>query len=119
MGHELALPLVKESPAVNPSQFIESFSDYLLERRLPVNDRELFPIELDESDDLGGVYVRVGSLLPGSIENFYKAVPVTVLELFLIDRAASALATHSADKFARDFDAGLILAMNWKTRRIY
>lgn len=117
MGHELALPLVKESSAVDPLQFMESFGDYLLDRRVAVNDREFFPIDLDETDELGGVYVRIGKFLPKSIDHFYKAIPVTVLELFLLDRAASGAV--STDGFARDFEAGLIRPMNWSTKRIY
>lgn len=119
MGHELALSLNAVSPAVDAEQFLNSFSEHLLERRTAVGDMETFPIEVEVSDDLGAVYVRIGYLLPKSIDNFYKVIPVTVLELYLIDRASSELAMNIPSQFARDFASGRITPMNWMTEKIY
>lgn len=120
MGHELALSFSGDAQPVEPSGFLESFGDYLLERRLAVADRELFPIAEDEASpiELASVYIRIGYLLPPSIDRFYKTIPVTVLELFLIDKAGTELARQSPGDFTRQFDQGAVMPLNWANRDV-
>jgi hypothetical protein len=119
MGQELALTVASSFSSLAVPALLEFAADTMLERRQAYEDGELLgPVPLDEllGEDrirLNTIYFREGVWLPDEIKNFYRVVPVSIIELLLLSEPEAAFAVRDAEGFEAAVKAGQIESLDY------